>query len=42
MTQTYTLVTRPESVLPAYLALGEALFGCGAGRSRTVIAAARR
>jgi len=27
-----------EAGLPAYLALGEALFGCGAGRSLTVIA----
>jgi len=27
---------------PAYLALGQALFGCGAGRSLTVIAAPRR
>lgn len=28
-----------EAGLPAYLALGQALFGCGAGRSLTVIAA---
>jgi hypothetical protein len=28
-----------ERGLPAYLALGQALFGCGAGRSLTVIAA---
>jgi len=27
-----------EAGLPAYLALGQALFGCGAGRSLTVIA----
>ncbi len=30
-----------EKGLPAYLALGQALFGCGAGRSLTVIAAPR-
>ena len=28
-----------EAGLPAYLALGQALFGCGAGRSLTVVAA---
>jgi len=28
-----------EQGLPAWLKLGEALFGCGAGRSLTVIAA---
>lgn len=31
-----------EAGLPAYLALGRALFGCGAGRSLTVIARPRR